>query len=106
MWIEPTSLGANDKVSNMRVIGRMLFASIAALASLGAMSEQRADQPTSDNEIRIGNVMPYSGPLSEFGAIGQAEAAYFDKTRAAASTAARSASSPATTIPIPRPRWS
>lgn len=75
-------LGANEKVSSMRVTGRLLFALIAALASLGAMSQQRADQPASDKEIRIGNVMPYSGPLSEFGAIGQAEAAYFDMVNA------------------------
>src|SRR3954465_8862323 len=66
----------------MNISSRFLLASMAALASLGAMSEQRADQPTADNEIRIGNVMPYSGPLSEFGAIGQAEAAYFDMINA------------------------
>lgn len=78
MQNETTSLGANNKVSSMRVTGRLLFASIVAFASLGAMSEQRADQPTSNNEIRIGNIVPYSGPLSEFGAIGTAEAAYFD----------------------------
>lgn len=62
----------------MRVTGRLLLVLIAALASLGAMSEQRSDQPTPDKEIRIGNIVPYSGPLSEFGAIGKAEAAYFD----------------------------
>lgn len=66
----------------MRVTGRLLFVLIAALASLGAMSERRSDQPNSDfgsdKEIRIGNIVPYSGPLSEFGAIGKAEAAYFD----------------------------
>ncbi len=67
----------------MRVIGRMLFASMIAAASLGAMSQQQhLEQPASDKEIRIGNVMPYSGPLSEFGAIGQAEAAYFDMVNA------------------------
>ncbi|MEO8038980.1 MAG: ABC transporter substrate-binding protein [Betaproteobacteria bacterium] len=32
----------------------------------------------SDSEIRIGQTMPYSGPLSAFGTIGRAEAAYFD----------------------------
>jgi len=31
-----------------------------------------------DTEIRIGNFMPYSGPLEIFGQIGKAEAAYFD----------------------------
>lgn len=66
----------------MRIIGRMLFVAMIAFASLGAMSQQRAEQPASDQEIRIGNVMPYSGPLSEFGAIGQAEAAYFDMINA------------------------
>ncbi|MFK4510612.1 ABC transporter substrate-binding protein [Bradyrhizobium daqingense] len=66
----------------MRVTGKLLFVLIAALTSLGAMSLQRTDQPATDKEIRIGNVMPYSGPLSEFGAIGQAEAAYFDMINA------------------------
>ncbi len=62
----------------MRVIGRMLLVLTVAFASLGAMSEQRADQAAGEPEIRIGNLMPYSGPLSEFSAIGKAEAAYFD----------------------------
>src|SRR3954465_2617767 len=31
-----------------------------------------------DSEIRIGNIMPYTGPLTAFAAIGRAEAAYFD----------------------------
>jgi branched-chain amino acid transport system substrate-binding protein len=31
-----------------------------------------------DSEIRIGNFMPYSGPLEIFGQIGKAEAAYFE----------------------------
>jgi branched-chain amino acid transport system substrate-binding protein len=32
----------------------------------------------SDTEIKIGNTMPYSGPASAYGAIGKAEAAYFN----------------------------
>ena len=31
-----------------------------------------------DTEIRIGNIMPYTGPLAAFASIGRAEAAYFD----------------------------
>ena len=31
-----------------------------------------------DTEIRIGNIMPYTGPLTAFAAIGRGEAAYFD----------------------------
>jgi branched-chain amino acid transport system substrate-binding protein len=30
-----------------------------------------------DTEIKIGNIMPYTGPFSEYGATGRAEAAYF-----------------------------
>jgi branched-chain amino acid transport system substrate-binding protein len=37
-----------------------------------------SDGGVSDLEIRIGNIMPYTGPLAAFGAIGRAEAAYFD----------------------------
>ena len=66
----------------MRVTGRLLFVLMVAFGSLGAMSQQRAEQPATEEEIRIGNVMPYSGALSEFGAIGQAEAAYFDMVNA------------------------
>src|SRR6201998_460719 len=36
------------------------------------------DTGTSDSEIRIGNIMPYTGLLAAFATIGKAEAAYFD----------------------------
>jgi len=42
------------------------------------MSERVREQDVTDTEIRIGNVMPYSGSLAVFGAIGKAEAAYFE----------------------------
>ena len=35
------------------------------------------DPGVSDNEIKIGNTMPYSGPASAWGVIGKSEAAYF-----------------------------
>ena len=49
-----------------------------ALVSLGAISESVREQEGTENEIRIGNLMPYSGSLEVFGAIGKAEAAYFE----------------------------
>ena len=63
---------------NRNVAGRILVALLIALTSLSAMSLKRGDQSTGDDEIRIGNLMPYTGPLSEFAAIGKAEAAYFE----------------------------
>jgi branched-chain amino acid transport system substrate-binding protein len=66
----------------MRALVRMLVAVAAALATLGAMSEKPRDSAASDGEIRIGNLMPYTGPLSSYAAIGKAEAAYFDMVNA------------------------
>jgi ABC-type branched-subunit amino acid transport system substrate-binding protein len=62
----------------MNVAGRMLLVLVIALTSLSAMSPQRPEPSANDAEIRIGNLMPYTGPLAEFAAIGKAEAAYFD----------------------------
>jgi ABC-type branched-subunit amino acid transport system substrate-binding protein len=42
-----------------------------------ADAEGRYGPGVSDTEIRIGQTMPYSGPLSAYGAIGRAQLAYF-----------------------------
>ena len=57
---------------------RTLIAVALALASLNANSNQVREEGVTDTEIRIGNIMPYSGSLGVFGAIGQAEAAYYE----------------------------
>jgi branched-chain amino acid transport system substrate-binding protein len=48
----------------------------------GALAQKKYDTGASDTEMRIGNIMPYSGPASGYGVIGQTEAAYFDKINA------------------------
>src|ERR1700729_4476916 len=54
-----------------------------AFASTGAAwAEKKYDPGASETEIRIGNIMPYSGPASSYGVIGKAEAAYFAKINA------------------------
>jgi len=62
----------------MSTLGRTLLAILVALTSLSAISKQVREQGVTDTEIRIGNIMPYSGNLAVFGAIGKAEAAYFE----------------------------
>jgi ABC-type branched-subunit amino acid transport system substrate-binding protein len=62
----------------MNALGRTLLAFLVALTSLSAVSEAVREQGVTDTEIRIGNLMPYSGNLEVFGAIGKAEAAYFE----------------------------
>jgi branched-chain amino acid transport system substrate-binding protein len=41
-------------------------------------AELVSDSGATDIEIRIGNIMPYTGPLAAFSTMGRAEAAYFD----------------------------
>ncbi len=55
-----------------------LYPVVAMLAvALVALQPAQAAGVT-DTEIRIGNIMPYTGPLAAFASIGRAEAAYFD----------------------------
>src|SRR5262245_38708543 len=49
------------------------------LALLPALAQTSYDPGASDTEIKIGQTMPYSGPLSAYGTLGKVEAAYFKK---------------------------
>ena len=55
---------------------------LAALISSGASAQKKYDTGATDTEIKIGNIMPYSGPASAYGVIGKTEQAYFDKVNA------------------------
>jgi branched-chain amino acid transport system substrate-binding protein len=59
-------------------------AAIAVLAatSSGALAQKKYDTGATDTEIKIGNIMPYSGPASAYGVIGKTEEAYFKKINA------------------------
>ena len=54
----------------------------AALSSGSALAQKKYDTGASDTEIKIGNIMPYSGPASAYGVIGKTEEAYFKKINA------------------------
>ncbi|MEH2520914.1 branched-chain amino acid transport system substrate-binding protein [Bradyrhizobium sp. AZCC 1610] len=57
-----------------------LIAAMALVSSIGAATAQKKyDTGASDTEIKIGNIMPYSGPASAYSVIGRTEAAYFRK---------------------------
>src|SRR5689334_18134973 len=45
-------------------------------------ADKKYDTGATDTEIKIGNIMPYSGPASAYGIIGRTEAAYFNKINA------------------------
>jgi ABC-type branched-subunit amino acid transport system substrate-binding protein len=68
----------------MHVIATRLAIASAALALLaasssGALAQKKYDVGATDTEIKVGNIMPYSGPASSYGVIGKTEAAYFKK---------------------------
>ncbi|GAC1330170.1 MAG: ABC transporter substrate-binding protein [Beijerinckiaceae bacterium] len=48
-----------------------------SFASSAALAQKKYDPGATDTEIKIGNIMPYSGPASAYAVIGQTEAAYF-----------------------------
>ena len=65
---------------------RIAVASTAVIAfaatSGSALAQKKYDTGATDTEIKIGNIMPYSGPASAYGVIGKTEEAYFKKINA------------------------
>ena len=57
------------------VLAGLLVASVATAAS----AQKKYDPGATDTEIKIGNIMPYSGPASAYATIGKTEEAYFKK---------------------------
>src|SRR6476469_4928353 len=71
----------------MSAIRLRLVTCTAALAMLaattsGVLAQSKYDTGATDTEIKIGNIMPYSGPASAYGVIGKTEQAYFNKINA------------------------
>ena len=60
---------------------RLAALSAAAIFSVAicdsAIAQKKYDTGATDTEIKIGNIMPYSGPASSYGLIGKTEEAYF-----------------------------
>jgi len=52
---------------------------ILAASSSACLAQKHYDSGATDTEIKIGNIMPYSGPASAYGVIGRTEAAFFKK---------------------------
>jgi branched-chain amino acid transport system substrate-binding protein len=65
-----------------RVATLSLAAALTMVVSGAALAQKKYDTGATDTEIKIGNIMPYSGPASAYGTIGKAQAAYFNKINA------------------------
>jgi branched-chain amino acid transport system substrate-binding protein len=57
---------------------RTLALSILIVAAAGAptAAQKKYDPGVTDTEIKIGNIMPYSGPASAYGIIGKTMSAF------------------------------
>jgi branched-chain amino acid transport system substrate-binding protein len=61
----------------LRVAALVTATAAITFASGAALAQKKYDTGASDTEIKIGNIMPYSGPASAYGLIGKTEEAYF-----------------------------
>ncbi|WP_024510814.1 ABC transporter substrate-binding protein [Bradyrhizobium sp. ARR65] len=59
-----------------------LATAVVFFTSGAALAQKKYDAGASDTEIKIGNIIPYSGPASAYGVIGKTEEAYFNKINA------------------------
>ena len=55
---------------------------LLAASTTGALAQKKYDIGATDTEIKIGNIMPYSGPASSYSVMGKTEQAYFNKINA------------------------
>src|SRR5882724_8420421 len=64
----------------LKIAGSLLAAGLLAAATVtGAIAQKAYDPGATDTEIKMGNIMPYSGPASAYATIGKTEDAYFKK---------------------------
>jgi branched-chain amino acid transport system substrate-binding protein len=61
------------------VYSTAVTAVLVAAISSSASAQKKYDPGATDTEIKVGNIMPYSGPASAYATIGKTEAAYFSK---------------------------
>ena len=62
-----------------RLASVFLSLAVAAATSGAALAQKKYDTGASDTEIKIGNIVPYSGPASAYGVVGKAMGAVFKK---------------------------
>ena len=74
------TLGNSRPTRRTTVAGLALALGLAAAG--GALAQKKYDTGATDTEIKIGHLVPYSGPVSAYGTIGKAAGAYFAKVNA------------------------
>jgi Periplasmic binding protein len=78
---QPTTI-LGDDMTQTRCISLAFIVLGLSVSTNPAAAEKKYDPGATDNEIKIGNIMPYSGPLSAYALIGRTEAAFFNRINA------------------------
>ena len=58
-------------------LAALVLLATGVLVTTPVLAQKKYDPGASDTDIKIGNIMPYSGPASSYGVIGKTEAAFF-----------------------------
>ncbi|WP_027582077.1 ABC transporter substrate-binding protein [Bradyrhizobium sp. Ai1a-2] len=66
-------------LTRRRLATAFLGLAVAATTASAALAQKQYDTGATDTEIKIGNIVPYSGPASAYGSVGKAIAAVFKK---------------------------
>ncbi|WP_454621511.1 ABC transporter substrate-binding protein [Bradyrhizobium cenepequi] len=66
-------------LTRRRLATAFLGFTVAATTASAALAQKQYDTGATDTEIKIGNIVPYSGPASAYGSVGKAMTAVFKK---------------------------
>jgi branched-chain amino acid transport system substrate-binding protein len=64
-------------LSTLRIAAAAAAVTAFAATTTTAFAQKKYDTGATDTEIKVGHIVPYSGPASAYGVIGKSEAAYF-----------------------------
>src|SRR3954452_12012863 len=79
--VQPTrSRGSEMAQSRGIVLGSIMACLVLGMSP--ATAQKKYDPGASDSEIKLGNIMPYSGPLSAYALIGRTQDAFFKRLNA------------------------
>src|ERR1700687_380629 len=80
--MQPRSREITMSAIRLRLVTCTAALAMLAATTSGALAQKKYNVGATDTEIKIRNIMPYSGPASSYSVIGKTEQAYFNKINA------------------------
>src|SRR6202795_1346083 len=74
-----TAKGEKTMTTAIKSLMVLAAFAVAEMIATAASAQKKYDVGATDTEIKIGNIMSYSGPVSAYGVVGKTEDAYFKK---------------------------